>query len=107
MLLPFDVAQRKTFDMCKNAALLLGTINFWGENSAVHVYVRTYIVCPGRDENMRANMRQYGLEHLYLDMLVADSTKCVWRGQELFDAILTDRELLNVRTYTYTHASDI
>ena len=46
-------------------------------------------------------MRQYGLEHLYLDMLVADSTKCVWRGQELFDAILTDRELLNVHVRTH------
>lgn len=44
----------------------------------------------GLDENVRANLRQYGLERQYVDMLVADAAKCVWRQQELFDAILTD-----------------
>ena len=28
-----------------------------------------------------------------MDMLVADAAKCAWREQELFNAILTDREI--------------
>ena len=47
----------------------------------------------GIDENVRANLRQYGLESRYVDMLVADAAKCAWREQELFNAILTDREI--------------
>ena len=51
------------------------------------------IAClAGRDENVRANLRQYSLEHRYLDMLVADAAVCVWRRQEIFDAIVTDRK---------------
>ena len=38
-----------------------------------------------------ANLRQYGLEHRYVDMLVADAASSVWRQQEVFDAIVTDR----------------
>ncbi|XP_022101515.1 tRNA (guanine(10)-N2)-methyltransferase homolog isoform X3 [Acanthaster planci] len=44
----------------------------------------------GKDENIRANLRQYGLEHLYLDVLVSDFSCQVWRVQPLFDAIITD-----------------
>lgn len=41
---------------------------------------------------MRANLRQYGLESLYVDMLIADAAKSVWKKGELFDAIITDRK---------------
>ena len=46
----------------------------------------------GADENVRANLRQYGLEDKYVDMLVADAAVCVWKQGELFDAIVTDRK---------------
>ena len=45
-----------------------------------------------KGESVRANLQQYGLETQYLDMLIADAAKCVWREGELFDAIITDRE---------------
>ncbi|XP_009983619.1 PREDICTED: tRNA (guanine(10)-N2)-methyltransferase homolog, partial [Tauraco erythrolophus] len=44
----------------------------------------------GPDENIRANLRQYGLEKYYLDALVADSSRPIWRKGMLFDAIVTD-----------------
>lgn len=50
----------------------------------------------GSDENVRANLRQYGLEAHYVDMLVADAARCVWRRQDVFDAIVTDREFVMV-----------
>lgn len=43
-----------------------------------------------KDENVFSNLRQYGLGDCYLDVLVADAAKCVWRQGELFDAIITD-----------------
>ena len=45
----------------------------------------------GKDDNMRACLRQYSLENQYIDMLVADASRNVWRETELFDAIVTDR----------------
>lgn len=43
------------------------------------------------DESIRSNLRQYGLEHLYIDALVADSSRSnMWRDKTLFDAIITD-----------------
>ena len=46
-----------------------------------------------KDESIRANLRQYGLESQYLDVLVADASKHdLWRHLPLFDAIITDRE---------------
>ena len=45
----------------------------------------------GKDENVSSNFRQYGLEDRYLDVLVADAARNVWRQGELFDAIITDR----------------
>ena len=50
----------------------------------------------GKDENVCANLRQYGLEKQYIDMLVADAAKCVWRQQEMFDAIVTDRKQTDI-----------
>ncbi|XP_062320665.1 tRNA (guanine(10)-N2)-methyltransferase homolog isoform X1 [Osmerus eperlanus] len=44
----------------------------------------------GPDENIRANLRQYGTERLYVDVLVSDAAKSVWRHALLFDAIITD-----------------
>ncbi|XP_075718453.1 tRNA (guanine(10)-N(2))-methyltransferase TRMT11 isoform X4 [Rhinoderma darwinii] len=44
----------------------------------------------GPDENIRANLRQYGLEKHYLDVLVSDASKPIWRRGPLFDAIITD-----------------
>ncbi|MEE6475606.1 hypothetical protein FKM82_010813 [Ascaphus truei] len=44
----------------------------------------------GPDENIRANLRQYGLEKYYLDVLVSDASKPIWRKGALFDAIITD-----------------
>lgn len=48
----------------------------------------------GPDENIRANLRQYGLEKFYLDALVADSSRPIWRKGMLFDAIITDRKFV-------------
>ncbi|XP_054992894.1 tRNA (guanine(10)-N2)-methyltransferase homolog isoform X1 [Sorex araneus] len=44
----------------------------------------------GPDENIRANLRQYGLEKYYLDVLVSDASKPSWRKDTYFDAIITD-----------------
>ena len=46
-----------------------------------------------KDENVRNSLAQYSLEHCYVDMLVHDASCCIWKGEELFDAIVTDREL--------------
>ncbi|XP_062255854.1 tRNA (guanine(10)-N2)-methyltransferase homolog [Platichthys flesus] len=44
----------------------------------------------GPDENIRANLRQYGKEKMYVDVMVSDASKSVWREAALFDAIITD-----------------
>ncbi|XP_053237821.1 tRNA (guanine(10)-N2)-methyltransferase homolog isoform X2 [Podarcis raffonei] len=44
----------------------------------------------GPDENIRANLRQYGLEKHYLDVLVSDASKAIWRKGVKFDAVITD-----------------
>ncbi|KAM9309133.1 tRNA (guanine(10)-N(2))-methyltransferase TRMT11 isoform 2-T2 [Pholidichthys leucotaenia] len=44
----------------------------------------------GPDENIRANLRQYGTEKMYVDVMVSDASKPVWREAALFDAIITD-----------------
>ncbi|KAL8586578.1 hypothetical protein ACOMHN_053931 [Nucella lapillus] len=44
-----------------------------------------------KDESIRANLRQYGLESRYLDVVVADASRHdLWRPLPLFDAIITD-----------------
>ena len=55
----------------------------------------------GKDDNLRACLKQYGLETRYLDMLVADASQSVWRDDELFDAIVTDRELSSIIKRVY------
>ncbi|KAK5619121.1 tRNA methyltransferase 11 [Crenichthys baileyi] len=44
----------------------------------------------GPDENIRANLRQYKTENMYVDVMVSDASKPVWRNAALFDAIITD-----------------
>ncbi|KAM4632655.1 tRNA (guanine(10)-N(2))-methyltransferase TRMT11 [Polymixia lowei] len=44
----------------------------------------------GPDENIRANLRQYGTEKSYIDVMVSDASKPIWRRAVLFDAIITD-----------------
>ncbi|XP_037533038.1 tRNA (guanine(10)-N2)-methyltransferase homolog [Nematolebias whitei] len=44
----------------------------------------------GPDENIRANLRQYGTERMYVDVMVSDASKPLWRNTPLFDAIITD-----------------
>lgn len=53
--------------------------------------LRLSVFRTGKDENVSSNLRQYGLEDRYLDVLVADAARNVWRPGELFDAIITDR----------------
>lgn len=50
----------------------------------------------GPDENIRANLRQYGAESLYVDVMVSDASKPVWRKNAQFDAIVTDRTFLEI-----------
>ena len=45
-----------------------------------------------RDESIRTNFRQYGLEGLFVDVMISDAARQVLRPQPLFDAIVTDRE---------------
>ncbi|XP_074030901.1 tRNA (guanine(10)-N(2))-methyltransferase TRMT11 [Leptinotarsa decemlineata] len=42
------------------------------------------------DESIKANMKQYNLEHRYLDVLVNDFSVPFWRDDFQFDAIITD-----------------
>lgn len=44
------------------------------------------------DECVKMNFIQYKLEHLYLDVMVADCSNCPLDGALKFDAILTDRK---------------
>lgn len=44
------------------------------------------------DESIRANLRQYGCEKRYVDVMVSDFSKPMWRDRMLFDSIITDRE---------------
>ncbi|KAL7638859.1 UNVERIFIED_CONTAM: hypothetical protein RMT77_010393 [Armadillidium vulgare] len=42
------------------------------------------------DESIRANLEQYGLGGKYLDILVMDSSRHLWRKTKFIDAIITD-----------------
>lgn len=44
------------------------------------------------DECVKANMIQYNLQHLYIDVFVGDFSNCPLNDKLLFDAIITDRE---------------
>lgn len=45
-----------------------------------------------KDESIRANLRQYGYEQRYLDVLVSDFSNPLWRQGLKFDCIITDRK---------------
>lgn len=44
------------------------------------------------DECVKANMIQYDLQNLYVDVFVGDFSNCPFNDQVLFDAIITDRK---------------
>lgn len=44
-----------------------------------------------KDESIRANLRQYNCEHLYIDVLVSDFSKTIWSENIRFNSIITDR----------------
>lgn len=46
----------------------------------------------GTDESIKANLIQYNLEHLYLDVFVGDFTNCPLSDSIQFDSIITDRK---------------
>lgn len=41
---------------------------------------------------MRANLKQYDAESQYLDVVVADASRPLWKEDFKFDAIITDRK---------------
>ncbi|XP_014270875.1 tRNA (guanine(10)-N2)-methyltransferase homolog [Halyomorpha halys] len=45
---------------------------------------------PRSNESVLCNLKQYGLEDHYIDVIVADSSLPLWRPGILFDAIITD-----------------
>lgn len=47
------------------------------------------------DENIKANMIQYNLQHLYLDVFVADFSNCPLSTAMQLDAIITDRKFFS------------
>lgn len=49
-----------------------------------------------KDESIRANMNQYSLSHLYLDVFVGDFANCALIETIQFDSIITDRKYNNV-----------
>lgn len=50
-----------------------------------------------KEQSIRANFIQYGLEHKFLDIILADSShKNLWRlkgNDGIFDGIITDRKI--------------
>lgn len=47
-----------------------------------------------KDESIKANMVQYNLQQLYIDIFVADFSNCPLTDAICFDSIITDREYL-------------
>lgn len=46
-----------------------------------------------KDESVAANMHQYGKSSYYLDVLVSDFSRPLWRSNMRVDSIITDRKL--------------
>lgn len=44
------------------------------------------------DESIRANLKQYNCEQLYVDVVVSDFSKQIWLDGLEFDSIITDRK---------------
>ena len=69
------------------------SLNFilsWSPHLILRVPLLFFLV--GKDDNVKANLKQYNLDNEYIDMLVSDASRSVWRSTELFDAIVTDRK---------------
>ena len=66
--------------------------NYDQQDILISVFMFSSHFPPGPDESVLTNLRQYGLESQFVDMLVADAAKSAWKQQEVFDAILTDRK---------------
>ena len=49
-------------------------------------------------KNVWSNFKQYSLEHLSCELVIADNAHPPWRKMEMFDAIVTDR-----RCFTFRH----
>lgn len=47
-----------------------------------------------KDENIKMNMIQYNLQHLYLDVFVGDFSNCPLKDSLVFDSIICDRKYL-------------
>lgn len=47
-----------------------------------------------KDESIKANLIQYGLQHLYIDVFVADFSNCPLTDSICFDSIITDRKFV-------------
>lgn len=45
-----------------------------------------------KGESIKLNFIQYNLQHLYMDVLVADFSNCPFNDAIRFDSIITDRE---------------
>lgn len=43
------------------------------------------------DESIYANLKQYGCERYFLDVLVSDFSRSIWKDSIQFDSIITDR----------------
>lgn len=52
-----------------------------------------------KDESIKANMIQYNLQHLYLDIFVSDFSNCPLNNSFQLDAIITDRKFLKKIIY--------
>ncbi|VVD00129.1 unnamed protein product [Leptidea sinapis] len=67
-----------------------------------------------KEESIKANMKQYGIESHYLDVLVSDFSLPLWRNDLKFDAIITDppygvrepTEKIGIEKENYTLAED-
>lgn len=55
---------------------------------------RVFQKIRAEDEGIKANMIQYSLQHLFVDVLVADFSNCPIGDFIQFDSIVTDREYI-------------
>lgn len=88
-----------SFDRTNQLSLRAVSVFFYEVGRMAHFFVpgrssRKNQKWRGPDENIRANLRQYGTEDMYLDVMVSDASKHVWKNAALFDAIITDRRFL-------------
>ncbi|KAL2084609.1 hypothetical protein ACEWY4_020127 [Coilia grayii] len=75
---------------CQFGAYVCGTDIDYNTIHGAGKSSRTNQKWRGPDENIRANLRQYGTERQYVDVLISDASKSIWRREALFDAIITD-----------------